>query len=245
MSPEQARKAPTDGRTDVFSFGCVLYEMLTGTQAFRGDTSTDIVASVLARDPDFSKLPANVHPHVRRLIRRCLEKSVRHRWQAIGDVRVEIETILAEHPTGLTRLEGSVERVSRYGNAHFTLVIAAIASGVVTAALLWNRPVSSVTPSNPAVRRFAMPMDLAHPVISPDGQHIAYRLNDRLWIRDLNSDAAREIPGGEAKAATTMMLATTWSGRQTVSRSRFSPRTNCGASRSSGSRLPDDDVPVA
>jgi serine/threonine protein kinase len=99
MSPEQAKKAPTDGRTDIFSFGCVLYEMLSGTQAFRGDTSTDIVASVLARDPDFSKLPANVHPHVRRLIRRCLEKNIRPRWQAIGDVRVEIESILTEHPT--------------------------------------------------------------------------------------------------------------------------------------------------
>jgi Tol biopolymer transport system component len=69
----------------------------------------------------------------------------------------------------------------------------------VTAVLLWNRPVSSVAPSNTALRRFAAPLALVHPVISPDGRHIAYRLQDRLWIRDLDSDTAREIPGGEAK----------------------------------------------
>ena len=198
MSPEQAKKAPTDERTDIFSFGCVLYEMLSGTKAFRGDTSTDIVASVLARDPDFSKLPANVHPHVRRLIRRCLEKNIRQRWQGIGDVRVEIESILTEHPTGLNTPEESAESV-RWSRLAFPVVITTIASSVVTAALLWNRSVSSVAPSNTAVRRFAAPLGLAHPVISPDGRHIAYRLQDRLWIRDLSSDTAREIPGGEAK----------------------------------------------
>jgi eukaryotic-like serine/threonine-protein kinase len=81
MSPEQARGAATDHRTDVFSFGCVLYEMLTGRRAFQGETVSDVIASVLARDPDLSSLPADLNPRLRDLIWRCLEKDIRRRRQ--------------------------------------------------------------------------------------------------------------------------------------------------------------------
>jgi serine/threonine protein kinase len=90
MSPEQAKGLPTDHRSDVFSFGCVLYELLTGRQAFPGESVTDIIASVLAREPEWTAMPATLDPRLSRLLRRCLAKSRRERLQAIGDVRCEI-----------------------------------------------------------------------------------------------------------------------------------------------------------
>src|SRR5262249_1515749 len=94
MSPEQARGLAADQRSDVFSFGCVLYEMLTGKQSFHGDTVSDIHASVLAREPNLALLPANLNPKIPELIRRSLEKNPKRRWYAVGDLRIEIEAAL-------------------------------------------------------------------------------------------------------------------------------------------------------
>src|SRR5262245_39134509 len=95
MSPEQAKGGETDRRTDVFSFGVVLYEMLTARQPFRGDTAAEIMASVLIRDADVSALPSNLHPRIGEVIARCLDKQPKKRWQAMGDLRLEIESIAA------------------------------------------------------------------------------------------------------------------------------------------------------
>jgi len=93
MSPEQAKGLPADHRSDVFSFGCVLYEMLTGRQPFQGETAPDMLASVVARDPDFAALPSNLNPRLVELLKRCLAKQPKRRWQAAGDLRIELETI--------------------------------------------------------------------------------------------------------------------------------------------------------
>src|SRR5437868_1876883 len=91
MSPEQARGVQADHRSDVFSFGVVLYEMLTGRQPFAGETAPDVMASVLVRDADLAALPADLNPRLVDLLRRCIDKHPRKRWQAIGDVRAELE----------------------------------------------------------------------------------------------------------------------------------------------------------
>ena len=96
MSPEQARGQAVDKRTDIWAFGCVLYEMLTGRAAFAGQTVTDTLAGVLEREPDWSALPPATPAPVRRLLRRCLEKDAEARLRDIGDVRLELEDALTD-----------------------------------------------------------------------------------------------------------------------------------------------------
>jgi len=91
MSPEQARGKPVDKRTDIWAFGCVLFEMLTGTQAFPGDTLTDVVAAVVTHDPDWQRLPADTPPAVRAVLRRCLTKDPARRLHDVVDARLELD----------------------------------------------------------------------------------------------------------------------------------------------------------
>src|SRR6202166_1562044 len=95
MSPEQARGKAVDKRTDIWAFGCVLYELLTGKLAFHGDTISDTLAAVLEREPDLQKLPPATPGRIRDLLRRCLEKDSQRRLRDIGDARIEIEEALA------------------------------------------------------------------------------------------------------------------------------------------------------
>ena len=96
MSPEQARGKPLDRRTDVFSFGCLLYECLTGRRAFRGQTVSDTMAAVLTAEPDWTAPGADMPPRLTALLRRCLQKDPARRLRDIGDARLEIEEIRAE-----------------------------------------------------------------------------------------------------------------------------------------------------
>src|SRR5215831_12479785 len=95
MSPEQARGYAADQRSDIFSFGCVLYEMLGGKSAFGGETISDILASVLARDVDFAVLPKDLNPKLLDFLRRCLQKNRKHRWHCVADLNAELESIAA------------------------------------------------------------------------------------------------------------------------------------------------------
>ncbi len=96
MSPEQARGLPVDKRADIWSFGVVFYEMLTGKRLYAGATTSDTLAALLKVEPDWNALPPEVPPRIRRLLRRCLTKDRRERLQAIGEARIEIAGYLAD-----------------------------------------------------------------------------------------------------------------------------------------------------
>ncbi len=100
MSPEQAKGRTIDKQTDVWAFGCVLYEMLTGRQVFAAEDVSTILARVLDREPDFTPLPANLHPRLRDLLRRCLQKDAKLRYPDIADVRLDLQKALAD-PSGV------------------------------------------------------------------------------------------------------------------------------------------------
>jgi eukaryotic-like serine/threonine-protein kinase len=136
MSPEQARGQPIDKRTDIWAFGCVLYEMLAGEKAFRGDTAPDILAAVLNSEPDWSALPAATPPNVRRLLERCLEKDGRRRLHDIADARLELDDAL----TGRTMTPPASDRrtVSRGWRAA-AVIGALLLSGTATA-VFFTRP---------------------------------------------------------------------------------------------------------
>ena len=132
MSPEQARGRPADKRADVWAFGVVLYEMLTGRPAFDGETISDVLAKVIEREPDWTALPASTPPRLRELLRRCGRKDPRTRLQAIGDARVQIEELISGTTEEGATAVATQPRAQR--SARFALIVAAL-SAVIVAAL--------------------------------------------------------------------------------------------------------------
>jgi serine/threonine protein kinase len=143
MSPEQARGKPTDKRSDIWSFGCILYEMLTATVPFKGETISDTLANILQTDPEWNALPATMPPNVLVLLRRCLEKEPRRRLRDIGDIAITLEetTIELQRPTlqtkvveaGRARLTGNLKRLLPWfvtGAAVIILVLIGIIIGL-------------------------------------------------------------------------------------------------------------------
>jgi len=174
MSPEQAKGVETDRRSDIFSFGVVLYEMLTARQPFLGETAAEIMASVLIREADLDALPANLHPRIRELITRCLDKQPKKRWQAMGDLRLELESLIANPYRADT--PGSMVFVrpplwKRAVPVAVTIVLTAAASAIVSR---WRS-----NPRPAGIVRFSMPaqdfrLGSTAMAVSPDGYRIAY-----------------------------------------------------------------------
>ena len=202
MSPEQARGRATDKRADIWAFGCVLFECLTGRPAFPGEDVSDILASVLKSDPDWERLPPNVGAELRELLRRCLQKDVQQRYRDIGDVRLEIDGLLA-NPSRL--LLSSVATPSNTSSRW--LWVAALVLAIATGTAAWSlKPVPAV--SNPIVTRFvhevpaSLGLNLTQPAlaVSSSGDQFVYATREGLYLRRLNELAARRVAGTEKDA---------------------------------------------
>ena len=197
MSPEQARGRPLNRRTDIWSFGCVLYEMLTGTRAFAGDDVSDVLASVLAREPDWARLPSTISPTIGTYIRRCLEKNPNQRIGDVHDVRLALEGAF-DTPSRLAS-EAAVDaqplgwrRLATFATA--ALIVGAVASGV--AVWIVTRPAEPMPPrisrlqftpvGTAALSIVDGPRQIA---IARDGSHLAYIGNrgTQLFVRALDS----------------------------------------------------------
>jgi serine/threonine-protein kinase len=207
MSPEQAQGLPVDHRTDVFSFGVVLYEMLSGRQPFHGETAAAILASVLIRDADLNALPPNLSRRLVDLIRRCLEKNPKQRWHAAGDLRVELEAI-AEAPLALPAPQAGAP-APLWKRAATMAAVAAGAAALTSGAWWYSRPPAAPAP---LVSRFAVLLAQnqqftntgRHVVaLSPDGTAMVYVANQQLFLRSLSDPVARPIPGTNLGTAIT------------------------------------------
>jgi serine/threonine-protein kinase len=206
MSPEQARGQAVDQRSDIFSFACVLYEVLTGRQAFQGETITDVIASVVARDPDWRAIPANLHPKIEELIRRCLAKDRKARWHAIADVRVEIEAIMADPHGRKLDAARDVRRQPLWRRALPVAIAASLAAAVAVVAtvlVINGRPAAAITRFPivvPEGQRFLNNGRL-FVTISPDGATLVYAADGQLYARNLTDMEVRPIPGTSQSAS--------------------------------------------
>src|SRR5262249_53744024 len=206
MSPEQARGFAADQRGDIFAFGCVMYEMLTGRQAFQGETVSDILASVLARDADFSGLPKNLNPALLDFLRRCLAKNRKHRWHCVGDLHAQLESLSAQ-PTVLPITQPDHRR-----NSWKSVFV-----GLCTTTILLGAPaiymfISNKQPKANAARFLvSLPerqsLRTFHLVsISPDGKSFAYLAGDpngkfQWWTQSIDSLVAKPISNTEGASS--------------------------------------------
>ena len=204
MSPEQAKGRPVDCRTDIWAFGCVLYEMLTGKHAFDGETVTDVLAAVVRAEPEWSQLPTSAPDRVRELLRRCLKKDAKQRLQAIGDARIAIdETQDGAEISGPAQVPRSQPwRRVLPGVALAVLALMAVITGYIARS---SSPAQTIVSeiSAPENTSFVLMGNFAGPpVLSPDGQRLAFVATGsdgrlRLWVRQLSTQAAQPLEGTE------------------------------------------------
>jgi len=203
MSPEQARGQPTDKRSDIWSFGCVLYEMLTATVPFTGETISDTLANILQTDPEWHALPSTTPGDILVLLRRCLEKDPRRRLRDIGDAAIEISEVLTQH------LSVPVESYASQRASWKVAVLCAFAGltvGAIAMLMIMRGPIHPLEPRD--VGRYSIPVDLVDlglfrlgrwPVFTPDGRQLIYVAGNwwerSLFARPLDSLDAQRIEG--------------------------------------------------
>src|SRR5215510_7337033 len=205
MAPEQAKGRAADKRSDIWAFGCVMYEMLTGKRAFEGEDVGDTLATVLKSDPDWSALPADLPAPIRSLLKRCLVKDRRLR---IAYVSV-VQYVLTDRDALISN-DANLPSVAPVAPSRWrrmaVIVASAFAGGIVVGLALWLMLRTSTAP--PTVTRFSFSLGQGYLsttardylAISPDGARIAYLANNRLYLRGIGDFDAKPIPGSDALA---------------------------------------------
>ena len=208
MSPEQAKGKAVDRRADVWAFGAVLYEMLTGKQAFQGDDVTEVLAAVVREDPDWKRLPATVPSAIRILLHRCLERNIKRRLLHIGEARIVLEDILsgtaAIDPAGAASTSrqwmvwAAALVLAMGGLAALAFVHFSEAPEETNAVRFFVSPEEGWTLSLRASAEGAAQTPIA---VSPDGQRVALVAESRgktqIWLRSIDTLAAEPLAGTE------------------------------------------------
>jgi hypothetical protein len=194
MSPEQARGLTVDRRADIWAFGVVVYELLTGHQAFEGQTATDIIASVITREPDWDRLPAALPDALVRVLHRCLEKDPKRRMRDIGDARAEIEAASVQY--------SSPQRAAAAIPTHRKVMPrwawgAALGLALMAGVAVGRYLLSPALPASTAVRFEIILPERARAVIAPDGSRLALTSSKGLLVRDMDRLENRLVPGTE------------------------------------------------
>jgi Tol biopolymer transport system component len=199
MAPEQASGQATDQRADIWAFGVVLYEMLTGLPLFSGESVPHILADVLRAEPEWGRLPTPLHPRLKLLLERCLAKKPRDRLHSIADARIELEAVLGD-PAG-ARSATPAGPAAPKSSSTLRIVAAALILAILAGAAGWfARPVPAPGP----VVRFSVPLGegqtFTNPpasmiALSPDGTRIAYLADGQIYLRNLGETEARPVPG--------------------------------------------------
>jgi serine/threonine protein kinase/Tol biopolymer transport system component len=198
MAPEQLQGKPTDARSDIFSFGCVLYEILTGKRAFRGDNQATLIAAIIDREPE----PLTVHqPMLERIVKKCLAKDPDDRWQSASDLKSQLEWVLESGSSA-----GMPPPVLKNRGAHPGWILAGLFAALLAAFAIFH---FRSAPAPPAIVRFEIPPPEGtswgvndFPNISPDGSRIIFGATKpdgsrNLWIRAMDSVHVQPIPGTE------------------------------------------------
>jgi eukaryotic-like serine/threonine-protein kinase len=214
MSPEQAKGKPVTKATDIWAFGCVLYELLSGHAAFEGEDVTEILAAVVRAEPDWNRLQESTPQSIRLLLRRCLRKDRRQRLQDATGVRIEIEDTLAAPPTAVA---ATIAPATRSWRERLAWVVASVflftTIGLGAAVFYLSRVPADVAPT----RFFISPPEkgsfdsgsagagFAGGVISPDGRRLAFTAKDALgkiliWVRPLDALTPQALPGTDDAA---------------------------------------------
>ena len=194
MSPEQARGKPLDKRTDIWSFGCVLYECLTGKALFSGETVTDVLSAILQSEPDWDALPERTPAARAGLLERCLARNPRNRLHDIADARIVLERSVAQREWTTSGFAAATDVPMKRDRRRWPVWIPLIAGLILGAAAILAVGQSFFgQPAEAPLRKF----QLAHsgggasrPEISPDGTRIAYMKDGRLWVRELERHRA-------------------------------------------------------
>jgi serine/threonine-protein kinase len=206
MSPEQARGKPVDKRTDIWAFGCVLYEMLTGKAAFQGEDVTEILAAVVKSGVNLDLLPANIHPRVREVIIRCLQKDQKKRYGGIGEAQYEIEQVLAD-PNGVFVQPVTTAKARKKMRVGLSwIAVTAILCLIVAGVAVWY--LKPTEPRQVIRSEYYLPEDqqlgnVAYPdlAISPDGNQFVYATAKGLYLRSIEEFDAKLIIGTETSPA--------------------------------------------
>ena len=211
MAPEQARGKIVDRRADIWAFGVVLYEMLSGRRAFDGEDVSTIMASVIKEEVSWPALPANLPEPILRLLRRCLEKDPRRRLRDIGEARLTLEDPTSFEPTVTARPPAThaISAPTSLWRRALPIAATALIAGVAASSLTWSlRPTTATAAA--VVTRFPIVLpegqvstrqNVAVVAFSPDGTRLAYAANRQLYLRSMAEVEAKPIPGSNVDAA--------------------------------------------